>query len=87
MDASQFTQAIRGLKAVPAEQRDQFVALGKKLSPEDRKLILTHLEGIEADLQKNETRYSASAESHRLMIKQVEDNDMPAFDALFHPAA
>lgn len=83
MNAKQFKDAIRRLKAVPADACDQFLSLASGLSSEEQEGILIHLTAIDAELQKNEREQAATLARGQAMVNQIEQHDMPIFDALF----
>lgn len=82
MTTAQGKDAIRLLTAVPTEARERVIATLEKLSPEDRQRVVRHLQEIDGDLRRNEQKYTSSMQQHQLMLRQVEEHDLPAFRAL-----
>lgn len=76
MNTKQFKDTIRRLTAVPADARDQFIALASNLSSDEQRRVLAHLEGINADLQRNDLGLSSSLDRHSLMLQQIEQQDL-----------
>ena len=84
MNTKTFTSAIKRLSAIPKEMKEKFLELGKSLGTDDQRAILTHLEFLNAQLQKNDTRYASSIQREKAAIEQVKQHDVSAFNALYH---
>ncbi len=81
-----FQERLLKLTALPQETVKEMIGLAVKLTTEDRETIIAHLEGIDADLRRSDERRSASVDRHGLMLRQVEEHDLPAYRALLADA-
>jgi hypothetical protein len=82
MNTSIFKEAVGKLTAIAPELRQKFLKVADDLTSADCQHILTHLEKLNTDLEKNDQKYVASLQRNKALIQQVEAYDLPILDKL-----
>jgi hypothetical protein len=76
MDTQSFITAIKGLSAIPEDQKAEFLRIAGDLPADRRAYIFTRLSALNAELTKNDEKHASSLQRMKAMTRQVEESNV-----------
>lgn len=82
MNTHIFLDTLKGLSAIPEDDRTAFQRIADDLSEGDRETVIAQLIKLNADMLQNEKGQSARLARATMIVQDVKEHDLPTLEKL-----